>query len=294
MRECIGLGGFSLPIGRPGGALEASCFQDFGTQHLKTEASCIALRGLNQPVQCFSVSVAHDQNTGVLASDGDVQKQLMFDLMAVQLGTSTMQTAQNHRFRLGGDLVTVRALFDAQNAPVCPSQNIQRSSPVLQVVESLFFLRWINAVKEGGKVKRLHYHSTRYADFCTTSLVGLIPRDMPNSLNYGILSPVCRARDGLLLSQKGTRPMKHTRSQCPSCKQVFAGTKAFDTHRVGPYTRKQQRRRCLTQKEMRLRGMTQNEQGWWVLPSKTSGVTALAGQYWQTAQSVTPNEEERA
>lgn len=62
--------------------------------------------------------------------------------------------------------------------------------------------------------------------------------------------------------------MKHTRSQCASCNQVFAGTRAFDAHRVGPYTRKQQRRRCLTRKEMLLRGMTQNEQGWWMLPNK--------------------------
>lgn len=65
--------------------------------------------------------------------------------------------------------------------------------------------------------------------------------------------------------------MKYTRSQCACCKQVFAGTKAFDAHRVGPYTRKQQKRRCLSAKEMRLRGMIQNEQGWWMLPSKARG-----------------------
>jgi len=63
--------------------------------------------------------------------------------------------------------------------------------------------------------------------------------------------------------------MKHTRSQCACCKQVFAGTRAFDAHRVGPSTRKQRKRRCLTCKEMRLRGMTQNEQGWWMLTSRT-------------------------
>ncbi len=65
--------------------------------------------------------------------------------------------------------------------------------------------------------------------------------------------------------------MKHTRSQCACCKQVFAGTRAFDAHRVGPYTRKQQKRRCLASREMRLRGMTQNEQGWWMLPGKIRG-----------------------
>jgi hypothetical protein len=61
--------------------------------------------------------------------------------------------------------------------------------------------------------------------------------------------------------------MRHTRSQCTCCKQVFAGTRAFDAHRVGPFTRKQRKRRCLTRREMRLRGMTQNEQGWWMLPA---------------------------
>jgi hypothetical protein len=64
--------------------------------------------------------------------------------------------------------------------------------------------------------------------------------------------------------------MQHTRSQCACCKQIFAGTRAFDAHRVGPYTRKQQRRRCLSRKEMLLRGMIQNEHGWWVLPNKSS------------------------
>ncbi len=62
--------------------------------------------------------------------------------------------------------------------------------------------------------------------------------------------------------------MHHTRSQCPVCNHLFAGTKAFDAHRVGPFTRKQKKRRCLSLREMRLRGMVQNEQGWWMLPSK--------------------------
>lgn len=68
--------------------------------------------------------------------------------------------------------------------------------------------------------------------------------------------------------------MKHTRSQCACCKQVFAGTKAFDAHRVGPYTHKQQRRRCLTRREMRLQGMIQNEQGWWMVPGRASATTS--------------------
>ncbi len=65
--------------------------------------------------------------------------------------------------------------------------------------------------------------------------------------------------------------MKHAWTQCACCKQVFASTRAFDVHRVGPYTRKQQKRRCLSCREMRLRCMTQNEQGWWMLPGKARG-----------------------
>ena len=62
--------------------------------------------------------------------------------------------------------------------------------------------------------------------------------------------------------------MHHTRSQCACCKHLFAGVRAFDAHRVGPYPRKRQKRRCLTQREMRQRGMVQNEQGWWMLAGK--------------------------
>lgn len=68
--------------------------------------------------------------------------------------------------------------------------------------------------------------------------------------------------------------MLHTRSQCAACSQTFAGTKAFDAHRIGPFTRRQQRRRCLSRKEMRLRGMIQNEQGWWMLPARTRAETS--------------------
>lgn len=50
-------------------------------------------------------------------------------------------------------------------------------------------------------------------------------------------------------------------SRCRECNQVFAGIVAFDAHRTGSFTRKQ--RRCLTQDEMKARGLTRNEKGWW-------------------------------
>src|SRR5713101_4801340 len=55
----IGLGGFSLSEDWPSCALKATCLQDFGAQDFKAKASRVALRGLNQPVQGFGVSVAH-------------------------------------------------------------------------------------------------------------------------------------------------------------------------------------------------------------------------------------------
>jgi hypothetical protein len=58
--------------------------------------------------------------------------------------------------------------------------------------------------------------------------------------------------------------MRHTRSECAACGAVFAGVRAFDAHRVGPYP---DGRRCLIPGEMRALGMTQDNRGWWLLPA---------------------------
>lgn len=55
--------------------------------------------------------------------------------------------------------------------------------------------------------------------------------------------------------------MRHTRSECRACGEVFAGTRAFDAHRVGPYIRGG--RRCLTPSEMLAMGMFQDKRHWW-------------------------------
>lgn len=62
--------------------------------------------------------------------------------------------------------------------------------------------------------------------------------------------------------------MKHTRSECAACGAVFAGVRAFDAHRVGPFIRGG--RRCLTPPEMQARGMAQDARGWWMLPASTN------------------------
>jgi hypothetical protein len=67
--------------------------------------------------------------------------------------------------------------------------------------------------------------------------------------------------------------MKHTRSICPACGAVFAGMRAFDAHRIGPYT--SGGRRCLTPLEIQAEGMSQDARGWWMLPaSKAPGTKA--------------------
>ena len=43
---------------------------------------------------------------------------------------------------------------------------------------------------------------------------------------------------------------------------MFTSLSAFDLHRTGKFQRKA--RRCLTEREMRERGMVQNEKGWWM------------------------------
>jgi hypothetical protein len=53
------------------------------------------------------------------------------------------------------------------------------------------------------------------------------------------------------------------RNQCPTCKLYFNSTAAFDKHRTGKFS-KYLDRRCLSQDEMKAKGMTQNAAGFWV------------------------------
>lgn len=58
--------------------------------------------------------------------------------------------------------------------------------------------------------------------------------------------------------------MKAARTECPDCGEIFAGTAAFDQHRVGSYSRKT--RRCLSQQEIQAIGGLKDERGWWIIP----------------------------
>ena len=59
LRDNISLRRFPLTVCWPGCTLNSPGFQDFGAQHLKTEASRIALRGLDQSVQSFCPGIGH-------------------------------------------------------------------------------------------------------------------------------------------------------------------------------------------------------------------------------------------
>jgi hypothetical protein len=58
------------------------------------------------------------------------------------------------------------------------------------------------------------------------------------------------------------RTLRGDHNQCPTCKEYFNSTRAFDAHRVGPYGQRQ--RRCLTVPEMLAKGMGKNKGDWWV------------------------------
>ncbi|HLG79143.1 MAG TPA: hypothetical protein VFA09_03125 [Ktedonobacteraceae bacterium] len=55
-------------------------------------------------------------------------------------------------------------------------------------------------------------------------------------------------------------------SHCRACQHTFTSITAFDLHRSGSYERST--RRCLTEEEMRAKGMTRNGRGWWSAPSR--------------------------
>lgn len=52
------------------------------------------------------------------------------------------------------------------------------------------------------------------------------------------------------------------RSECTVCNEVFQSEKSFNKHRVGSFVEKT--RRCLTEQEMILKGMSKSSKGLWV------------------------------
>lgn len=64
------------------------------------------------------------------------------------------------------------------------------------------------------------------------------------------------------MTTRSTMTLRGDRNQCPGCGALFNSTTAFEKHRVGQHEGNE--RRCLTNVEMKARGMSQIAGGWWV------------------------------
>lgn len=64
-----------------------------------------------------------------------------------------------------------------------------------------------------------------------------------------------------------TLKLRGDRNQCPTCREYFNSTHAFERHRTGSFT--ERTRRCLSLKEMKLKGMSKNEAGYWISSKAT-------------------------
>ena len=68
--------------------------------------------------------------------------------------------------------------------------------------------------------------------------------------------------------------LKNGRNECPACGLLFFSTSAFELHRVGKFgvgADSRDRRRCLTEAEMRVKGMSTTGDGFWIERSMTVG-----------------------
>lgn len=64
------------------------------------------------------------------------------------------------------------------------------------------------------------------------------------------------------------KTLKGDNNQCPTCGEYFKSVFAFVKHRVGGY--EPNTRRCLTEEQMRERGMDKNARGFWVSARNTT------------------------
>jgi hypothetical protein len=58
-----------------------------------------------------TIAFPHDQDACSLPSNGDIQKQLMFDFMSVEHGVIAIRAAQRNRILFSGDLIVMFMLF---------------------------------------------------------------------------------------------------------------------------------------------------------------------------------------
>ena len=86
--------------------------------------------------------------------------------------------------------------------------------------------------------------------------------------------PIKRHRQGVTDPPGVNPPIRGDRNECPTCGELFNSTHAFDKHRVGPYGEFGRHRRCLTNDEMAVRGMTRNAAGFWITQKRVMEITS--------------------
>lgn len=79
------------------------------------------------------------------------------------------------------------------------------------------------------------------------------------------------------------------RNRCPTCREYFNSSKAFDQHRTGKFNSK---RRCLTIGEMETNGFRKNRDGYWLSPVAEKDRERLAGLRKGSGKSKPRSEEE--
>lgn len=71
------------------------------------------------------------------------------------------------------------------------------------------------------------------------------------------------------MMRKPQKPLHGDRKFCGACGKYFNSTFAFDKHRTGDFGAD---RRCMTESEMRAKGMDTNASGFWISAHRAEAV----------------------
>lgn len=115
-----------------------------------------------------AIPLSDDQEGCTLASDGNIEEQLRFNLVSVEAGRAAMRAAQRYRDLFGGDLAVVFVLIDGQDMIVRPTKYVQEMLSSLKILLDEFSecLAFLVEKKEVIPTNiRQKFYSTRFAGF---------------------------------------------------------------------------------------------------------------------------------